>query len=63
MALPAEPRGGRCLMLVPALIASTARSAADPHACRRDRPGVYSRVAASPGKAGRSVHRGDPSAN
>ena len=28
-----------------------------------DRPGIYSRVAASPGKAGRSVHRGDPSAN
>jgi SpoVK/Ycf46/Vps4 family AAA+-type ATPase len=28
-----------------------------------DRPGIYSRVAASPGKAGRGVHRGDPSAN
>ena len=28
-----------------------------------DRPGIYSRVAASPGKAGRSVHRGDPSVN
>ena len=28
-----------------------------------DRPGLYSRVAAGPGKAGRSVHRGDPSAN
>jgi SpoVK/Ycf46/Vps4 family AAA+-type ATPase len=28
-----------------------------------DRPGIYSRVAASPGKAGRSVHRGDPAAN
>src|SRR5262249_60452119 len=28
-----------------------------------DRPGIYSRVAASPGKAGRSVHSGDPSAN
>jgi SpoVK/Ycf46/Vps4 family AAA+-type ATPase len=28
-----------------------------------DRPGIYSRVAASPGKVGRSVHRGDPSAN
>jgi SpoVK/Ycf46/Vps4 family AAA+-type ATPase len=28
-----------------------------------DRPGIYSRVAASPGKAGRSVHRGDPSTN
>jgi hypothetical protein len=28
-----------------------------------DRPGIYSRVAASPGKAGRSVHRGDLSAN
>jgi SpoVK/Ycf46/Vps4 family AAA+-type ATPase len=28
-----------------------------------DRPGIYSRVAASPGKAVRSVHRGDPSAN
>ena len=28
-----------------------------------DRPGIYSRVAVSPGKAGRSVHRGDPSAN
>jgi len=28
-----------------------------------DRPGIYSRVAASPGKAGRSVHRADPSAN
>ena len=28
-----------------------------------DRPGIYSRVAAGPGKAGRSVHRGDPSAN
>jgi SpoVK/Ycf46/Vps4 family AAA+-type ATPase len=28
-----------------------------------DRPGIYSRVAASPGKAGRSVHRGDPSPN
>jgi SpoVK/Ycf46/Vps4 family AAA+-type ATPase len=28
-----------------------------------DRPGVYSRGATGPGKAGRSVHRGDPSAN
>ena len=28
-----------------------------------DRPGIYSRVAASPGKAGRSVHRSDPSVN
>jgi hypothetical protein len=28
-----------------------------------DRPGIYSRVAASPGKAGRSIHRGDPSDN
>jgi hypothetical protein len=28
-----------------------------------DRPGIYSRVAASPGKTGRSVHRGDPSTN
>jgi hypothetical protein len=28
-----------------------------------DRPGIYSRVAGSPGKSGRSVHRGDPSAN
>ena len=28
-----------------------------------DRPGIYSRGAAGTGKAGRSVHRGDPSAN
>jgi hypothetical protein len=28
-----------------------------------DRPGIYSRGAAGPGKAGRGVHRGDPSAN
>jgi hypothetical protein len=28
-----------------------------------DRPGIYSRVAASAGKTGRTVHRGDPSAN
>jgi SpoVK/Ycf46/Vps4 family AAA+-type ATPase len=28
-----------------------------------DQPGIYSRVVASAGKAGRSVHRGDPSAN
>ena len=41
----------------------TLRSWAAGRCLSADRPGIYSRVAASPGKAGRSVHRGDPSAN
>ena len=41
----------------------TLRSWAAGRCLSADRPGLYSRVAAGPGKAGRSVHRGDPSAN
>ena len=41
----------------------TLRSWAAGRCLSADRPGIYSRVAAGPGKAGRSVHRGDPSAN